>query len=907
MSDTPRRKLIEVALPLEAINAEGRRDKSLNRGHPKAIHWWWARRPLAVCRAIIFAQLVDDPSAHPDRFPTEEAQDLERERLFDLMRQLVRWDRTNDGALMQQANAEIRASFEGSPPTVVDPFCGGGSIPVEARRLGLEAMGSDLNPVSVLITKAMIEIPAPYEDHTPVRPSDTASLDVEREWRGSAGLAADVDYYGRRMMQLARERVGTLYAQDRTDIKDGDTPLAWLRARTVRCPNPACGAVIPLVNSFWLSRSSRANAPRVWAKPIPHDQRRWVTFEIATSGEPPQGTVFSRGSVRCLVCEGLTSLDYVKDEGMCGRIGVQTVAVVVEHDGKRAYRGGHVQPSVSRDPLDSDPAVPGELLPTRALGFRVQPYGYGEWRQFFTPRQLRLISSLVESLPEIKEQVLNDGADSQHADSILTYLAFYIDRVAARNSAFSFWHPAGKVESATSTNYMPMRWFFAEANPFADASGGLAGQLRFLVDAIASLPTGPQGRAVQLDATTAPLGEAVAFCTDPPYFDNIPYADLSDFYYVWLKRSLGSVYPDIFSTILTPKASELVADSERHGGRQAATDFFRHGFRGAFDRMIEASHPDVPIVVYYALRQREEGEDGALASTGWEAMLQSLVDARLMVTATWPVRTEQRGGLRAHGRNALASSVVIACRPVPADAPLATVRELVLALRAELPAALRKLQHESIAPVDLAQAAIGPGMAVFSRYARVIEADGSTVPVRRALQLINQVLDELLAEQDGDLDAYTRFAVAWYEQYGLAEGPFGDVETLCKAKNVALDGLLAAGIVHTRPDRIRLRARDELDTSWDPATDPRLTVWEVTQHLAHALQDRGEEGAAVLLRRVGSLGDVARDLAYRLYDLSERRQLAGEARAYNALVVAWPDIARRAAGSSADAQQELEV
>jgi putative DNA methylase len=608
------------------------------------------------------------------------------------------------------------------------------------------------------------------------------------------------------------------------------------------------------------------------------------------------------------VCDGLTSLDYVKEEASAGRMGRQLLAVLVKRDGQRYFRGGHEEPTLLREAFDEGKGIiPDQQLPARALGFRVQPYGFTEWRQFYTQRQLSLLSTLVEVLPEVRSEALGTGADDGYADALVTYLAFFVDRVAARNSAFSFWHPGrGTVESATATNYVQMRWSFVEANPFADASGGLSGQLRFLVDAVASLPAGPRARAVQRDAISTPLEQGAAFCTDPPYFDSIPYADLSDFYYVWLKRSLGTVYPDLFSTILTPKASELVADGERHGGRQSATDFFRQGFRKAFDRMIAAGHPEVPIVVYYAQRQREEGEDGALTSTGWEAMLQSLVDARLMVTATWPVRTEQRGGLRAHGRNALASSVVIACRPVRADAPIATVRELVTALRDELPVALRKLQHESIAPVDLAQAAIGPGMAVFSRYARVIEADGSNVPVQRALHVINQVLDELLAEQDGDLDAYTRFAVAWYEQYGLGEGPFGDVETLCKAKNVALDGLLAAGIIHTRPDRIRLLAREELDGAWDPMKDQRLTVWEVTQHLARALDEKGEDGAALLLRRVGGLGDVARDLAYRLYDLSERRQLAGEARAYNALVVAWPEIASRAA-SQADAQQELEV
>jgi putative DNA methylase len=901
-----KKKLIEVALPLDAINAEGRRDKSLNRGHPKALHWWWARRPLAVCRAIIFAQLVDDPSSHPDRFPTVEAQERERDRLFALMRELVRWERSSDRQLMQQAYEEIANCYEGSPPAVVDPFCGGGSIPMEARRLGLTAVGADINPVAALLTAAMIQLPAPFEGRQPINPG-VGQIDSSGGWNGSQGIASDVAFYGERMIEIARERVGALYESDRGGLEEGDTPLAWLWARTVLCPNPACGGVIPLVNSFWLSRSTRRNESGVWAKPTRSSRGAWVEFSVGTSGQPPQGTVFGRNNVRCLLCDALTTVDYVKDEGAAGRMGQQLLGVSVSTvSRKRAYRAGQLEPTLRPD--NGGPFLTEEVT-FHPQYLQLPRYGFRTFDSLYRARQLALLACLVESLGEIRERADADGAEPAYRDALLTYLGFFIDRVAARNCGFSFWHPGGeKVESAVSTNYFPMRWSTAEANPFADASGGLSGQLKFLVDAIGSLPTGPAGLGLQRDAIQAPAERGAAFCTDPPYFDNIPYADLSDFYYVLLKRSLASVHPDFFSTILTPKADELVADSQRHGGREAATEFFRGGFRGAFDRMIDASHPETPIVVYYAFRQREDAADGGLVSTGWEAMLQSLVDSRLAVTATWPVRTEQRGGLRTQGRNALASSVAIACRPLREDAPLASAREFVAALRSELPEALRRLQRESVEAVDLAMAAIGPGMAIFSRYTRVLEADGSKLPVRRALQLINQVLGELLAEQDSELDAFTQFAVAWYEQYGLAEGPFGDVETLCKAKNVALDGLLVAGIVAARPGRVRLLNRDEFDVNWDPATDQRLTVWEVTQHLARTLQAGGEPAAADLLRRVGGLGAIARDLAYRLYDVSERRGLAAEANAYNGLVRAWREIERIAASESTGvAQQELEV
>jgi putative DNA methylase len=903
VSQRHRKKLIEVALPLEAINAEGKRDKSLNRGHPKALHWWWARRPLAVCRAVIFAQLVDDPSSHPDLFPTEESQEVERQRLFDLMRELVKWNRSGDVALMSQAFDEIARCFDGKPPTVIDPFCGGGSIPLEARRLGLTTIGEDINPVAVVVTKAMVEIPALFEKHPQVSPESSATLNDSRDSAGIVGLAADVAYYGARLSERVRENIGPLYADGPGVLKPGETPVAWIWARTVRCPNPACGGAIPLVNSFWLSRSSGARGA-IWARPSPSPQGAWVQFEIAMGGEPPDGTV-ARSSVRCLLCGGSTSVDYVKDEGAAGRMGRQLVAVAVQQGKKRRYLGGDTEPTLVETPLPDGPFIPDESLPSRALGFRVQPYGFRSWKQFYTERQLGLLSGLTEAIPSMRTEMVADGASPAYADAIATYLAFFITRVANRNSSFSFWNPTGeKVEAATATNYMPMRWAFAEANPFADGSGGMPGQLRFLVDAILSLPSGPAGHALQRDATRAPFETGAAFCTDPPYFDNVPFADLSDFYYVWLKRALGSAYPDLFSTILTPKSAELVADSERHGSREAATGFFREGFRKAFDAMIDASHTDVPIVVYYALRQQESDDDGGLASTGWDAMLQSLVDAGLTVTATWPVRTEKGGGLRSHGRNALASSVVIACRPVSSEASVTSLRDLITSLRAELPGALRRLQHENIPAVDLAQAAIGPGMAIFSRHSKVLEADGSPMTVRRALGLINQTLDEILAEQEGDFDPDTRFAVAWFEQYGTQEGEFGVAESLSKAKNIGINGLVEAGILHTRPGKVRLLGRTELATDWDPATDRRLTVWEVTQHLVDRLDSGGESAAADLLRRVGGLGETARELAYRLYIICERKGWAQEALGYNALVVSWPEIARLAAELQTSSEQQ---
>jgi putative DNA methylase len=483
---------------------------------------------------------------------------------------------------------------------------------------------------------------------------------------------------------------------------------------------------------------------------------------------------------------------------------------------------------------------------------------------------------------------------------VTTYLGLCVSRLANRCSSQSFWHVNREtVEQVFGRNALPMIWVFAEANPFSTSTGNFLGQVDYLANALEDLPARGQATVRQLDAAAPGTWHGPALvCTDPPYYDNVPYADLSDFFYVWLRRCLSSIEPDLFSTLLVPKAQELIAEPARQGSWEAAAGFFESGLRKAFENMLVVHDERFPLTLFYAFKQSEDTGDGSgHASTGWETMLQGLLDAAAMVTGTWPVRTEQPGGLREVGRAALASSIVLVCRKRPTSAPLGTRRELLAALKSELPGSLRLLQHANIAPVDLAQASIGPGMAIFSRYARVLEADGSKMTVRAALGLINQVLDEILAEQEGDLDAESRWAVAWFEEVGTQPGPFGKAETLSKAKNTAVNALVRAGILEVKGNKVRLLGRDELLETWDPVDDPRLTVWEVAQHMMRALETGGEGKAAKILQRVGALGDAARELAYRLYVICERKRWAQDALAYNALVVAWPSIAA-AAGQS---------
>lgn len=915
----PRKKLIEVALPLEAINKESAREKSIRHGHPSTLHLWWARRPLAACRAVLFASLVDDPSSHPEQFPTEEDQDRERQRLFRIIEGLVKWENSNNETVLQAARAEILKSTNGNPPPVLDPFCGGGSIPLEAQRLGLKAYASDLNPVAVLITKALIEIPPKFAGRPPVNPESRKKLDHSKQWRGAQGLAEDVRHYGRWMRDEAEKHIGQLYPKVKLPREQGGgeaTVIAWLWARTVKCPNPACGAQMPLVRSFWLSTKSNKKA---WVEPVVDGKRKTVRFETRTgNGKPQEGTVNRRGAT-CIVCGTPAPFDHIRAEGKAGRMEATLMAIVAEGSHGRSY----VAPNPNHEEMASkarpkDP--PDTSLPERALGFRVQLYGMTRHRDLFTPRQLVALTTFSDLVGEARERVLVDAraaglpdgvplyeggtGATGYADAVATYLAFGVDKNTLTNCTLATWQVnPDRLTQAFSRQALPMTWDYAEANPLSDAGGGYVLTGQALYEVLATLPSHARaGQAKQLDAAAVVNGiHGPLVCTDPPYYDNIGYADLSDFFYVWLRRSIGKLYPGLFSTLLTPKAQELVATPYRfEGSKEKAEMFFEEGLGKALEHLRRAQNPGYPLTLFYAFKQAEseedeENEDGkpSVSSTGWETMLEGLRKARFVIDGSWPMRTELVGNLK-RKVGALASSIILVCRPRPENAALATRREFLNALKSELPSALKKLRKGNIAPVDLAQTAIGPGMAVFSRYAKVVEADGSSMTVRTALGLINQTLDEVLVEQESEFDADTRWALAWFEQFGMEAASYGVAETLSKAKNTSVKGLDDAGVVESESGRVRLLRRNELAKDWDPAEGGRLTVWEVTQHLIRALEQDGESGAAELLRKLGSVGDVARDLGYRLYTICERNKWAQEALAYNSLVIAWPEISRLA-------------
>jgi putative DNA methylase len=921
---TYRKKLIEVALPLDAINKESAREKSIRHGHPSTLHLWWARRPLAACRAVLFASLVDDPS---NDLPEEEAK-VERDRLFGILEELVKWENSNDENVLGQARAEIMRSTGGNPPPVLDPFCGGGSIPLEAQRLGLEAHGSDLNPVAVLITKALIEIPPKFAGQPPVNPESRKGIGHAEGWKGARGLAEDVRYYGKWMRDEAEKRIGHLYPKG----PNGETVIAWLWARTVRCPNPACGATMPLVGSLWLSKRPRRKA---WIEPVVDRVAKEVIFEVRTgNGVPPDPPKVGRGAkFRCLVCEQVAEDRYIRDQGQAGDMGQQMMAAVAEGRHERTYlpvTEEHL--AVARQAY---PAwAPEEELPYEPRAIWCTLYGLRTYRNLFTDRQLAALSTFNSLVSETRERVrqdavasgysgddvtLNDGGRGAqaYADAVATYLAFAVDRVVDRHSSICTWDSSPsklQLRNTFARQGIPMTWDFAEGNPFSSSSGTWIPSIEWVASTIDKLPATGSGASKQVDAALIVDGiGSPLVSTDPPYYDNIGYADLSDFFYVWLRRSLGEVYSDLFSTLLVPKAQELVAAPYRfNGSKQEAREYFEEGLGNAFARVRKKANSDYPTTIYYAFKQSEYAGDGngtlSVASTGWETMLEGLLAADFQITGTWPMRTEMGNRSVATGTNALASSIILVCRPRPTEASLATRQEFVRALRRELPDALSVMMAENVAPVDLAQATIGPGMAIYSRYSKVVEADGSPMRVRTALQIIYQSLDEHLSEAEGDVDPHTRFALTWFEQRGMQEGPYGEAESVATARNVSVRGVQDAGILEARAGKVRLLPREMLAQNWEPAKDSRLTDWEIVQYLIRALETQGEMGAARLLARIGERGESARDLAYRLYGICERKKWAEEALVYNSLVMSWPEIARLAAENpeSTEAQTSME-
>ena len=962
------KKLIEVALPLDDINVASAREKSIRHGHPSTLHLWWARRPLAAARAVLFAQLVNDPGGERGWYAgmTKAQADEERERLFDIIRDLVKWENTNNQTVLERAREAIRASWretcelnKGKPgfdpekfPAFHDPFAGGGSIPLEAQRLGLEAHASDLNPVAVLINKAMIEIPPRFAGRAPVGPIPEADKQMRmqygKDWPGATGLAEDVRRYGHWMREEAFKRIGHLYpplevtaemAEDpsnpRPDLKPyvGKklTVIAWIWARTVKSPNPAFADVdVPLASNFMLSTNAGKEA--YVAPVIEGNCYRFVT----RTGKPKNaettknGTKLTGANFRCLLSGSPISGDYIRVEAQAQRMGSKLMAIVASGDQERLY----LSPTAAQEAAATTEAPkwkPDIEFFQKALGFRIGNYGMTRWSDIFNGRQLVTLTTLTDILPQASSRIredsatageciddvcLNDGGvgTAAYADAVTTYLGLIVSKQTVFLNSLARWRPGeGKSAPAFGRQAISMVWDYAEINPFAGAGGDFDGIVSGATKVLSSSPSTCFATAEQQDATCLESCENRIISTDPPYYDNIGYADLSDFFYVWLRHSLKSVFPDLFSTLTTPKLGELVATPYRHGGKGKAATFFLDGMRLAMTRIAKHSNPAFPITIYYAFKQSESVSSTETSNTGWETFLDAAISVGLVVCGTWPVRTEGSTRMRGMDSNALASSIVLVCRKRDPDAPPISRRDFQRELRDEMPEALEtmiggKLGVSPIAPVDLAQAAIGPGMAIYSKYAAVLEADGSPMPVHNALVMINKAIEDFLNPNGAGLDADTLFCSAWFDQLGWGTGKFGEADTLARAKGTSVDGVAHSGVVESGGGNVRLLRWDEYPRDWDPTQDNRTPVWEAIHQVIRALNQQGESAAGALLARMPERGDQIRQLAYHLYTLCERKKWADDARAYNELIAAWHGIVTASHETGhIDSQGDLEL
>jgi len=940
------KKLIEVALPLKEINEACVREKSIRHGHPSTLHLYWARRPLAAARAVLFAQLVNDPGWDEELqigYKRKADANRKREELFEIIRELVKWENTNNEIVLEKARAEIRKSWKvtcelnkdhpqaaelfnpDKLPAFHDPFAGGGSIPLEAQRLGLEAWASDLNPVAVLINKAMIEIPPKFVGHRPIGPipkRDDQTTTNNYTWPGLTGLAEDVRRWGHWVREEAYKRIGHLYPpikitpemiSERPDLAPYRgkklTVIAYIWARTVKSPNPLYSHVdVPLTSTFLLSDKKGKEA---WIEPIIDEDKYEFKVRI---GMPDSLDTIKKGTKAagrssnfiCLLSNTPIDGKYIKAEGQAGRMGSKLMAIVCEGNNSRVY----LSPDAYQEKL-ANSAVPTWRPEQELVGKsadQVPLYGMTTYGDLFGKRQMNSISEFSNVLMSLRqsETAANLAPDNQKTpydisaiEAVQVYLTFVLDKLTDYSSSLVTWIPMREtLRSSFGRQALAMVWDFAEVNPFSSSSGNWLSMVDWVCSALLTLPYCTNGHAIQANASTQNISCQKIVSFDPPYYDNIMYADLSDFFYVIQRRIISSIYSELDVTLSTPKEDELVASQYRHESKKHAEDFFLEGMKKAIYQVSSQSVSTHPISIYYAFKQSEtKGEE--ISSSGWQAFLQAIMDSGLSITGTWPMSTEREVRSVGIGTNALASSIVLICRKKILDTQSISrkdfMRDLSLTFPSEIDTMINGSESSSpIAPVDLAQAAIGPGMAVFSKYTTVFEADGSPMSVRTALVLINRAIDDYFKELEGDWDSDTRFCLQWFSEYGWREGVYGEADVLARAKGVSVEGVRDSGVLAAGAGKVQLLKPSEYPDNWSPAKDSRMPVWEVLHHLIRLHQTRGESAAAEIVKAIPHISETARQLAFLLYTTCERKGWAEDARPYNDLVTAWLSIEKQA-------------
>ncbi len=915
------RKLIEVAMPLDVINKASVREKSIRHGHPSTLHLWWSRKPLATCRAVLFAQLVDDPSSHPDRFPTISAQEEERKKLFEIIEKLVSWENSANEVVLKQARNKIRESCKGELPPVADPFSGGGSILLEAQRLGLQTYGSDLNPVAVMIGKAMVEIPPKFRHSEPVHPGGKE----RNHYRNAEGLSEDIRYYGSWMLQQAQNRIGHLYPKAKLPQNiegGGESEIhTWIWVRTVPSPDPAFAHInVPIINSYDLSKKK---GKEVWVEPIVKGTD--YHFEIRSKAEGHKPNVryktLDRQGATCILSGAAMPFSYIRSKAKQGHLGRRLFAVVLTKN-----RGKHYYSPEKSDEDMFEILQYGieDELPKQAMGLRVQGYGMQQWREIYSKRQLVALQTFRYLVDEVRQRIERDAiatglpddskslvengqASRAYAEAVSVYLGFVVDKCADYWSSACGWHSTREVITHTfAMQAIPMIWKYAEVNPFCATSGSWSSMLRWVWKAVDSFVPSTQGYVQQADAQVTACPDGSIISTDPPYYDNIGYADLSDFFMFWMRRMLRTTYPSLFGVLATPKDNELVANRNRLKDSVTAQKYFLNGMKHALSNMARASSSNIPTTIYYAFKQAEIEYEGT-SSKGWSTFLQALISAGYTVVRTWPIRTELPNRVGKMGTNALANSIVLVCRKKTDSATTISRAEFIRHLRTELPSAIESLVHANISPADMPQSAVGPGMAVFSRYQAVLESNDAPMNVKTALQLINAELDEYLNDLEGDFDSVTRFAISWFEQNGMSQSDFGSANSIATARGTSVETAKHAGVLASTSGKVRLYHREELRDDWDPSDEKHMVVWKCCQHIIKALETEGEQAATLLVKKIGSAkAEAVKELAYCLYRICiNSLGLSKEAFWYNALIAVWPEITSSSALH--DAQEDMQA
>jgi len=802
--------LLETAFPIKSVSEQSVREKNIRHGHISTLHIWWARRPLAASRATIYAALTPEPK-------TKEEQ---AERL-EFIGELCKWENSNNKDLIERARREILAANGGVPPKVLDPFAGGGSIPLEALRLGCETYASDLNPVAVLIEKATLEYPQKYgqpiskEEYLKNRPYLKENTgQIELLGKTVNPLLEDVKYWGNRVLEKAKAEISRFYPPD----EDGSIPVGYIWARTIICNNPECRAEIPLVRQTWLAKKDRK---KVAYKLIPVGNK--IQFEIVGTGygkeidfDPEQGTV-ARAKVVCPCCgAGISDKENRAQfnpgpNGEPATAGQRMIAVVTHKPGTsgkkyrlatendlQIYQSASTYLETKRaklrerwgfDPVPDEPVPPKESH--RAVGSQLPLYGIKVWGDLFNSRQKLALIAFVEKVRQVQAELLSVGVEKEFAKAVEVFLSIIFDRLADKNSNLVVYNVVGeKIEHVFGRQALGMVWDYAEVNSFTDVGWpNMQEWIERIIDHCSQIlpfpnyqfpiPKSNHSSATSLSYTSNALD---AIFTDPPYYDNVPYSYLSDFFYVWLKRSIGDLYPELFGTPLTPKADEIVAYAQRDGGQESSKHFFEEMIAKAFKEMYRVLKPEGIAVIVFAHKSTE----------AWETIINALLDSGLYLTASWPVHTEMQSRLTAKETAALASSIYMVCRK-RLNPEVSFYNEIKPQIEKRIHEKLDQFWNEGISGSDFFISAIGPAVEVFGKYAKVEKLSGEVVSVKELLEYVRQVVSEyalskiLKTPQLGGVDQMTRFYLVWRWTYNSGKVPFDDARKLSAAIGINIE------------------------------------------------------------------------------------------------------------------------